>query len=95
MLTLEQTNLERFNFGETIEDEFYILINTLKNPEGINISKLAMADPRMFDSILNEMGCILMLSGTEISELITRGDVDPDSLHNSLYNLVKREGIIS
>lgn len=95
MLTLDQTNLETFNFGETEEDKFYVLVNTVKNPEGINVAKLAMADPRMFDSILSDMGCILMLSGVEINELVARGALKEDALHESLYQLAKQEGVIS
>lgn len=94
MLKLNQTNLETFNFGEADQDKFYVLINTLKNPEGITISKLAMADPRRFDSILAEMGCIVMLSGEEVSELVLRKEIDPERLHETLFDLAKKEGVI-
>lgn len=95
MLTLEQTNLETFNFGEKEQDKFYVLVNRVQNPEGINIARLATADPRRFDSILAEMGCILMLSGEEISELVSRKEVDIENLHETLFSLAKREGILS
>ena len=94
MLTLNDTSLETFSFGDTEEDQYYILLNTSKNPDGINMAKLAMADPRKFDAVLNELGCVLMLSGTEIKELINRGDVRKDALHKSLFELAKQEGVI-
>lgn len=94
MLTLNDTSLETFSFGDTEEDQYYILINLSKNPNGINMAKLAMADPRRFDAVLNEMGYVLMLSGTEINELINRGEVKKDSLHESLFELAKQEGVI-
>ena len=95
MLTLDDTNLETFRFGDKDDDLFYILINISKNPDGIDLSKLSKTDPRRFDSILNEMGCLLMLSGTEINELLERGALDKEHLHPSLFELAKKEGVIS
>ncbi len=95
MLTLNDTSLETFNFGDEDEDLFYILLNIAKNPDGIDMAKLSMADPRRFDSVLNEMGCLLMLSGAEINELLDRGAVNKETLHESLFELAKQEGIIS
>ncbi len=54
-----------------------------------------MADPRTFDETLNEMGCILLLRGDEVEELIKRGDISDADLHKSLYDLAVDEGIIS
>ncbi|MFV1884037.1 MAG: hypothetical protein ACMZ7B_06095 [Balneola sp.] len=94
MLTLNDTALETFSFGDTEDDQYYILLNISKNPDGINLTKLAMADPSRFDAILNEMGCLLMLSGMEINELQSRGEVNRDTLHKSLFELAKQEGVI-
>ena len=95
MLTLNDTALETFSFGNEEADKYYILINLKQNPNGIDIQKLASADPRAFDSVLSAMGCLLMLTGIEISELINRGDVDKQNIHESLFELARKEGIIS
>lgn len=94
MLKLEQTELHTFPFGDKPDDVYYLLINTEINPVGVDIVKLSKADPRSFDATLNEMGCILMLSGDEIEELERRGDVVRDHLHRTLYELAVNEGII-
>ena len=95
MLTLNDTELETFSFGEEDEDKYYILVNLKQNPYGINVQSLANADPRSFDQVLTQMGSLLMLTRIEINELIERGLVDANNLHESLFNLAKKEGIIS
>ena len=95
MLALEQTRLETFNFGNEINDTFYVLVNALHNPNGIALSKLAMANPARFDAALNEMGCLLMLTGEEVQELVNRGELDYDSLHQSIFEIAKREGMLN
>ena len=97
MLEKDETKLEIFGFGneEDEEDSFYCLVNTRKNPDGIDLEKLSNADPRKFDEVLNEMGCILLLRGDEVEELINRGDITDSNLHKSLYDLAVEEGIIS
>ncbi|GAB5410586.1 MAG: hypothetical protein BalsKO_29510 [Balneolaceae bacterium] len=94
MLTLNDTSLETFRFGNKNEDKYYVLINLLQNPDGVDIQKLASVDPRAFDTMLNKMGCILMLTGVEIAELINRGDINSGDIHQSLFTLAKQEGII-
>lgn len=94
MLKLEDTGLEEFSFGDNPDDLFYILVNKKISPEGINVDKLSKADPRKFDSILNEMGCILMLNGLEVTELCMRGELDNDNLHESLFELAEDEGML-
>lgn len=94
MLTLNDTSLETYSFGSNEEDTYYILINLLQNPDGVDIQKLASADPRTFDTALNKMGSILMLTGVEIAELISRDLVNSNDLHKSLFTLAKQEGII-
>ena len=97
MLDKDDTKLEIFGFGdeEDDEDSFYCLVNTKKSPDGIDLEKLSNADPRKFDEVLNEMGCILLLRGDEVEELIKRGDITDSNLHKSLYELAVEEGIIS
>lgn len=95
MLEKEDTKLEIFGFGdEEEEDNFYCLVNLKKSPEGIDLKKLSMADPRKFDEALNNMGCILLLRGDEVEELIKRGDITDSDLHQSLYDLAVEEEII-
>lgn len=94
MRTVSDTALESYQFGTKPEDMYYLLIDLVKNPNGIDISRLANADPRMFDSVLTDMGCVLMLSGDEMQELINRGAVQESNKHESLYNLARAEGLI-
>lgn len=95
MLKLKDTGLEEFSFGDSPEDIFYLLINKHVSPEGIDLDRLRLADPRNFDSILNDMGCIFMISGAELNELQRRGEADPDNLHESLFKLAEQEGLLS
>lgn len=94
MLTLDQTKLDVFSFGDNADDTFYILINTKINPEGVDLRKLSGADPRFFDAMLNAMGCILMLNQQEIDELAGRNELDKNDLHTSIFELAKTEGVI-
>ena len=95
MLEKEDTKLEIFGFGDEEEDNFYCLVNIAKNPDGIDLDKLSNADPRKFDEVLNKMGCILLLRGDEVEELIKRGDITDSDLHKSLFELAVDEEIIS
>ena len=94
MIEFKNTKLETYSFNDAGRNEFYILLDTRKNPDGINLTKLAMADPRQFDAVLNEMGCLLMLGEDEVQELAARGALDMERLHEALFNLAKREGVI-
>ena len=94
MLTLENTELQSFSFGNKPEDKYYLLINTKINPVGIDLAKLSNADPRKFDAVLSDMGCMLMLSGDEMAELIRRGQVDEKDMHKTLFELAKTEGLV-
>ncbi len=94
MRTVNDTALESYQFGNKPEDKYYLLIDLVRNPDGVDISKLANADPRMFDSVLADMGCVLMLSGDEMQELIRRGSVDENNKHESLFSLAQAEGLI-
>jgi hypothetical protein len=94
MPDLKDTGLEEFSFGDDPDDLFYILVNKKVSPNGIDVDKLSKADPRKFDSVLSEMGCVLMLNGLEVTELCMRGDLDNENLHESMFELAKKEGII-
>jgi hypothetical protein len=94
MLSKDNTKLEIFGFGEDDEDNFYCLVNLTKSPDGIDLKKLSMADPRNFDEALNKQGCILLLRGDEVEELIERDEITDSDLHQSIYDLAVREEII-
>lgn len=95
MLDKDDTKLEIFGFGEEDDDQFYCLVNLTRSPDGIDLEKLSNADPRKFDEVLDAMGCILLLRGDEVEELIRRGDITDADLHRSLYELAVEEGIIA
>lgn len=94
MLKLENTGLEEFSFGDNPDDRFYILVNKKISPDGIDADKLSKADPRKFDQVLNDMGCILMLNGLEVTELCMRGELDNENLHESMFELARDEGFL-
>jgi len=94
MLSIDDTKLEVIGFGDEPSDNFYILVDTTKSPDGIDMEKLQLTDPRNFDSVLDDMGCIVMLSGNELEELIKREKINDSDLHEELYNLAVEEGIV-
>ncbi len=93
-MTSIPTALEIYAFGEAAEDTFYLLFDKRKYEGEIDMEKLKLTDPRNFDSVLNEMGCVLMMSGDQIDELQSRGEIDPNDLHQSLVQLAVKEGIM-
>ena len=95
MLQKDDTKLEIFGFGEGETDKFYCLVDLTKSPDGIDLEKLSNTDPRKFDETLDEMGCIVMLKGDEMEELINRGDINDNNLHKGLYDLAVKEEFIS
>lgn len=95
MLSKDDTKLEIFGFGDEVEDNFYCLVNLTKSPDGIDLKKLSMSDPRNFDEALNKQGCILLLRGDEVGELIKREEINDTDLHQSIYDLAVREEIIT
>tara|TARA_R110002126_G_scaffold1440_4_gene8272 strand:- start:1408 stop:1692 length:285 start_codon:yes stop_codon:yes gene_type:complete len=94
MIPINQTGIEELSFGDSKEDIFHILVNKNVSPNGIDLEKLRLADPRNFDDALNNAGCIIMLNEIEIDELSKRGELDPKNLHQSLYDLAKNEGVL-
>lgn len=95
MLSLEQTKLEIIGFGDKPADTFYILVDLNKSPEGIDMEKLRLSDPRNFDQVLDDMGCIVMLSGQEMEELYKRGKIEKNDLKSEIYDLAVKENIIT
>lgn len=91
----EDTKLEVFNFGEKSSDKFYCLVDRTISPEGLDIHKIKLIDPRNFDQMLREMGCLIMLTELEVNELVRRGELKMKDLHTELYELCKKEGIIN
>ncbi|MEP1151180.1 MAG: hypothetical protein JXR20_12320 [Balneola sp.] len=94
MIPFDQTGIEELRFGDTKEDIFHILVNKNISPDGIDLEKLRLADPRNFDAALSNAGCIVMLNEIEIEELSRRGELDTNDLHKSLYELSKDEGLL-
>ncbi|MGM0588105.1 MAG: hypothetical protein ACQETE_06830 [Bacteroidota bacterium] len=95
MISKDDTKLEVFKFGDDQSDYFYCLVDSTVSPDGINLDKLKMTDPRNFDTILDEMGCLVMITGDELEELINRGKITKGDLHQELFDLAEEEGIIS
>jgi hypothetical protein len=93
-LPFDKTTLQIIEFGNEPEDKFYCLINLNVSPNGMNIEKLRLTDPRNFDLQFRESGCLLMFTENEIEELIQRKDIDRDAIHESLYGLARKEGIL-
>ena len=94
MSVLEKTDLEIIDFGDKPEDKFYCLIDLQISPDGLDIEKIKMSDPRNFDLEMRESGCLMMFTGDEIEELTSRGDLDGENLHESLVELALKEGVI-
>ena len=93
-LPFDRTTLQVIEFGNEPDDKFYCLINLNVSPDGMNVDKLRLTDPRNFDLQFRESGCLLMFTGDEIEELVRRKDVDRNSMHESLYRLARKEGIL-
>ncbi|MFO7798962.1 MAG: hypothetical protein R6V22_04280 [Rhodohalobacter sp.] len=93
-MKIDQTTLQIFEFGDTAEDTFYCLVDLRVSPNGMNVEKMRLSDPRNIDLQFRENGCLLMLNGEEIEEIIRRGDANRDNLHKSLYQLASEEGIV-
>lgn len=94
MLKLRDTKLEIFTFGEEPDDKFYCLVNLKVSPGGLDKEKMRLSDPRNFDQMLSDTGCLVMMTQNEINELINRGELKADDLHSELFELCKKEGII-
>lgn len=90
----EQTILQEITFGADRGDKYYCLVDQKVSSDGLNVDKMRLTDPRNIDLQFREAGCLLMMTGDELDELIRRGDLQTDDLHQSLFELAQREGII-
>jgi len=91
---LNQTFLQKIEFGDEPEDIYYCLIDKNISPNGLNVDKMRLTDPRNIDRQFREQGCLLMFTGDEIASLINRGELDAEKLHQSLFETAVRENII-
>ncbi|MEX1063053.1 MAG: hypothetical protein WEC12_05575 [Balneolaceae bacterium] len=91
----EDTKLDIFSFGDDPGDKFYCLVDCRINPEGLDVDRMKLADPRNFDRMLSDMGCIAMLTEQEVNELDRRGELSMENIHTDLFEICKKEGIIS
>lgn len=94
MLSLKDTKLEIFSFDENDNEPFYSLTNLKKSPDGLDIQKLSKTSPTRLDEALNEMGCITLLSTSDVKQLIQNENLDEDNLHQEIFDLMKREKLI-
>jgi len=93
-MKLKDTKLQRIEFGDEPADQFYCLVNLKVSPDGLDLSKMRLTDPRNIDQEFRQHGMLLMFTGEEIESLINRGDLNRKKLHESLYQLALREGVI-
>lgn len=93
-MKVSDTKLQTIEFGEEPEDIYYCLIDSRVSPDGLDIEKMRLSDPRNIDDEFRKQGCLMMFTGDEIEELVRRGDLDRSELRDSLYELAKREGVI-
>lgn len=90
----KHTDLEIIEFGDQPEDKYYCLIDLRISPNGLDLEKLRLIDPRNFDQQMKESGCLLMFTGQEIESLINRGDLSRENLHHSLVERALEEGVL-
>lgn len=93
-MKLEETTLQTIELGDQPEDHFYCLVDLNISPDGMDIEKIKLTDPRRLDLEFRENGCLMMFTGDEISELLNRGDLAETGLHQSLFELAAEEGVI-
>lgn len=93
-MKLEETLLQHIEFGEQPKDQFYCLVDRRSSPGGIDIDSLKLSDPRRLDQEFRDHGCLMLFTGDEIEELVSRGDLNRDDIHVSLYNRALEEGVI-
>lgn len=91
---MKETLLEVIEFGDEPEDTFYCLVDKEVSPDGLDVSSLKLSDPRNFDQALRDSGCLMMFTGEEMQELINRGDVDSENMHESLVAVAVKEGLL-
>lgn len=94
-MKFEHTLLQKLKFGDQKEDEFYCLMDKRVSPNGMDVEKIRLTDPRRLDTEFEKNGCLLLLTGVEIKELVKRGDLNRENLHESIYEVAVAEGVIT
>lgn len=94
-MKLEQTSLEVLEFGDSPDDTFYCLVDRRICPDGLDVERMRLTDPRNFDQQFRDLGCLAMLTGVELEELIQRGEVQKKTLHKDLYSVCEKEGLFT
>lgn len=93
-MKLKDTKIQRIDFGEELADQYYCLVNLKVSPNGLDLGKMRLTNPRNIDKEFRQQGVLMMFTGEEIESLINRGDLDRKNLHESLYELALSEGVI-
>ncbi|MEX0779861.1 MAG: hypothetical protein WD491_07175 [Balneolales bacterium] len=94
MPTKEQTKLEVFGFSDKPEDKFYCLMDLTHKTAEIDLKKLSSTAPEKLDEALQEMGCLALLSRTDIETKLNGSDEDQEDLHEKMYNWAHDQGIV-
>ncbi|MDX1640720.1 MAG: hypothetical protein R3220_03425 [Balneolaceae bacterium] len=93
-MKFQNTKLQKIEFGDEPADQYYCLIDLKVSPDGLDINKMKLTDPRNIDQEFRNHGVLMMFTGEEIESLINRGDLDREKLHESLYERALGEGVI-
>lgn len=93
-MKLKNTKLQKIEFGDEPADQYYCLIDLNISPDGLDINKMRLTDPRNIDNEFRNHGVLMMFTGEEIESLVNRGDLDRENLHESLYQLALEEGVV-
>ncbi|WP_234567743.1 hypothetical protein [Rhodohalobacter sp. 614A] len=93
-MKFKDTTLQHIEFGNEPVDQYYCLVDKRISPNGLEINKMKLTDPRNIDQEFRNHGMLMMFTGDEIESLMNRGDLDRENLHESLYNLALQEGVI-
>lgn len=93
-MKFKDTKLQKIEFGDDPKDQYYCLINLKVNPDGLDLGKMRLTDPRSIDEEFRNQGMLLMFTGQEMESLMNRGDLDREHLHESLYQLALKDGVI-
>lgn len=93
-MKIDQTILQEIEFGTDRADVYYCLVDQKVSSAGLSVDKMRLTDPRNIDLQFRQAGCLMMMTGDEVDELIRRGDLQKSDLHQSLFELALHEGII-
>lgn len=95
-IPFEETRIDTIEFGESPEERFYCLADRRVAPGRLQPEKMRLVNPRNMDRELRSLGCLAMMTETELDELRRRGEVRPEAehLHEDLYSVCRREGLL-